>query len=384
MVHLTIGDDVTKCNAVKVRRGIFTRVQAATDGCAIFGRYVGLLLIDECRIYNATGAERTWDGIRLWRAIICKISNNYIQGVRNYGIYLLGTGPGADRCVDIEIINNRIENTLNIGLVTYDFVEGIYCNENIFYNNKSSCVYCTASANANGLTSFKFKNNDFDSCNTVVTAAFYMQYIDDVLIEDNWFSNNAGSNLLIDTSTIGYLISGNFMISGAYDNLTFAGSAAVIGDNLMAHAGGGKGIYLAATAAQINIDGNYINGASYGIDTFSAPVDVQIGTNFISSAVADVRPGALSSTSASATALRLLGTWTIYNVSGVTNISTISDGWAGREVTLIFAGILTITNATGAIGSVSLQGAVNFTTAANNTLTIAHNGVQWYEVARKT
>lgn len=69
-------------------------------------------------------------------------------------------------------------------------------------------------------------------------------------------------------------------------------------------------------------------------------------------------------------------------VTGTNGISTAVFGWAGREVTLIFSGILTITSATGAYNDIRLSGNLNFTTAAGSTLTIRHNGVQWYEMGR--
>lgn len=71
-----------------------------------------------------------------------------------------------------------------------------------------------------------------------------------------------------------------------------------------------------------------------------------------------------------------------FTVTGTTNFSNLQSGWAGREVTLYFSGILTVVSGTGAADSIRLNGGSNFTTAAGSTLTLRHNGTQWYEVGR--
>jgi hypothetical protein len=82
-------------------------------------------------------------------------------------------------------------------------------------------------------------------------------------------------------------------------------------------------------------------------------------------------------TVASATALGLVtGTRTAF-VSGTTNItSIIASGFACRQVTLIFQGVLTVTD-----GS-NLKLAGNFVTTADDTLTLACDGTNWTEVSR--
>jgi hypothetical protein len=72
----------------------------------------------------------------------------------------------------------------------------------------------------------------------------------------------------------------------------------------------------------------------------------------------------------------------VFNVTGTVGFSQLQFGWAGRKVTLVFDGILTITSATGSRVSMRLSGNVNFTTSAGATLTLAHNGTQWFEIGR--
>jgi hypothetical protein len=85
---------------------------------------------------------------------------------------------------------------------------------------------------------------------------------------------------------------------------------------------------------------------------------------------------------ASASPLPIPAVGSDFNITGTTNFSNLQSGWAGREVTLYFAGILTVVHGTGAADAIRLSGAANFTTTAGATLTLRHNGTQWYEVGR--
>ena len=85
---------------------------------------------------------------------------------------------------------------------------------------------------------------------------------------------------------------------------------------------------------------------------------------------------------ASAAALLLPSIGSIFTVSGVTTITSIAadntfkSNWDGRQITLIFLGILTLTD-----GS-NLKLAGNFVTTADDTITLVCDGASWYEVGR--
>lgn len=85
---------------------------------------------------------------------------------------------------------------------------------------------------------------------------------------------------------------------------------------------------------------------------------------------------------ASADPLNLPPTGEFFNITGTTSFGGLNGGWAGRRVTSIFSGVLSVYNSTGTANAMRLNGGGTFTTAANNTLTLAHNGVQWFEVGR--
>jgi len=91
---------------------------------------------------------------------------------------------------------------------------------------------------------------------------------------------------------------------------------------------------------------------------------------------------ALATTLPSANPIVLPFDGSTFNISGTTSTGLLAAGRKGRVVTLIFAGALTVSSGTGTFNSIRLAGGLNFTSAAGSTLTIRHNGVQWYEIGR--
>jgi hypothetical protein len=81
---------------------------------------------------------------------------------------------------------------------------------------------------------------------------------------------------------------------------------------------------------------------------------------------------------ASASPLIIPSTGNVFNITGTTNFSDIQYSWASRQITLIFTGILTITNS----ATMNIAGGT-FTTASGSTLTLVNNGQVWFEIGRK-
>jgi len=75
----------------------------------------------------------------------------------------------------------------------------------------------------------------------------------------------------------------------------------------------------------------------------------------------------LGSNIASASTITPPSTGSVFNITGVVAITTIAstNSWDGRTITLIFAGILTLTHSS----NLALPGAANITTAANDVAT---------------
>lgn len=72
-----------------------------------------------------------------------------------------------------------------------------------------------------------------------------------------------------------------------------------------------------------------------------------------------------------------------YQITGTTNISTITGGCSDDIMTLRFTAALTVVHGTGG-NAIDLNGNVNFTVAAGSTLTLGYDGVRWFELGRST
>lgn len=80
---------------------------------------------------------------------------------------------------------------------------------------------------------------------------------------------------------------------------------------------------------------------------------------------------------ASVAALTLPATGSVFTITGTTSITSIvATGNSGRVVTLIFTGVLTMTDGS----NLALAG--NFATTANDTMQLACDGSTWFEVGR--
>lgn len=149
------------------------------------------------------------------------------------------------------------------------------------------------------------------------------------------------------------------------------------------------GIAVSTSVSRVDIDGvHFENIGTPAQNVFctvsTANVRVMPSCNFGSLAAGFAVASANLATPAiaSAAAAVIPPTGDLFGVSGTTNISTLAAGWSGRRVTLVFAGILAVVHGTGSTSSIRLSGAANFTTANGSTLTLVHNGVQWFEAGR--
>lgn len=79
---------------------------------------------------------------------------------------------------------------------------------------------------------------------------------------------------------------------------------------------------------------------------------------------------------ASATTTTLPDGADVINITGTTTITSVTASYAGRQVTLVFSGILTFTD-----GS-NLKLAGNLVTTADDSITLVSDGTNWVEVAR--
>jgi hypothetical protein len=122
-------------------------------------------------------------------------------------------------------------------------------------------------------------------------------------------------------------------------------------------------IYLLVNTSTVSISpdnnyGNYSGTVTGGAGSFKAPVI------------------------ASSPSISLPPYGTIFIVSGTTSFGGLGGGYAGRTVTLIFQGELNIYNGDASLNGIRLAGGTTYTSAANYTLSLCHNGSHWFEVGR--
>lgn len=268
---IKLGDGLTQKGGIRIHRTTFTRQQAMSAGFCIDSDLIGVCEIFDNRIY---GNSEFYSGIRIRRGIIVNIHDNYIDNCKNYGIYLEGTGTGVNRTIDVTIRNNRIEGGVT-ALNSWDFVEGLFVRENIFFNTSSTGASVNASSNPNGLVSFKFQQNDFDTC---LGAGLYIDNVSNVQVNDNWFSNITGICLDLGSGMDSIVVDGN-QIYGANHGIRAAGATTRINGNLIS--GGLSCVFVRGTAQNTDVSGNTLCNAQYGVNMSEAPTKTHVIGNDI-------------------------------------------------------------------------------------------------------
>lgn len=106
--------------------------------------------------------------------------------------------------------------------------------------------------------------------------------------------------------------------------------------------------------------------------------DTQVELTDLAATASSARPVRLMGGSAVASASTITPTGNSPHVTGTTNIDTVTAMGAGTFLTLIFDGVLTVNDGS----NLKLNG--NFTTSADDTLTLVSDGTNWYEIQRST
>lgn len=267
--HLRVGDNTTQKSGIRLRNIIFTREQAATAGAAIDMQFVAVVEVSCCRIF---GNSRIWRGINILRGIIVNVRNNYIDNYIDRGVYAIGAGLGANRTVDLTLYENRIEGGVT-AFETYDFVEGVFCRDNIFFNTSGSCVVLNATSNANGLFSFKFQENDFD---TAGGSGLFIDKVGNVQVTGCWFSSLTADALQIKSEAQAIIVAGNQFYPSAA-GIRVESQDAVITGNLIS--GGTTGVNIVIGASQVSVTSNIILNCSSNAIDMNSVAGVTVNAN---------------------------------------------------------------------------------------------------------
>jgi hypothetical protein len=164
----------------------------------------------------------------------------------------------------------------------------------------------------------------------------------------------------------------SFNSAGSFDGYKI--DAGVTGVNISGGSSGGDskqgyGVHLASGASDdIQVSGADLRGNFTGsVQNFASGNNVVFGPGCISDDSTSV---------ASAAAIALPSVGEVFTITGTTTITSIAALWKHRRVTLVFAGVLTVTD-----GS-NLKLAGNLVTTADDTITLVCDGTNWIETSR--
>lgn len=174
-------------------------------------------------------------------------------------------------------------------------------------------------------------------------------------------------------------------VNSANGILIDGGDVSINGGN---HRNTPKGININNAASAVYIDGARFNATTEPISNTTANTKVFVGTQNNFGDLVDTSfpvTGALTlPTLASGASINFPANGDAFVISGSTNFGSVGKGYARRKVTMFFTGTPTVLHATSFEYQMRLSGGVNFVATVGATLTIQHNGVQWYEVGRST
>lgn len=389
--HFTVGSSVTKSagahfDMALARRSVFYHVKLTDWFNGVFLRQGEIVLFDTCYITKPSGAGSA--------AIIgtagaagqvsgCAFSKCFIRGnddvtagapVALYGLDVYDVDALTDYSSDIgSFVNNDMRVTPTNRAANFFFTQ------TQFDATKSSdCILLQGAgvkqqwafaniwiASAGKLTGgnaeavgINFSNNGTYSDINYVGGRIY---------------NCSGSGLLmvkggglLGFTGVNFLSNGKSATTNKYNafiNPAAANSLGLTFSGCHFSDGGTKDIYFAANSRDYAVSG----GA-----TDSGVTD--LGANKLWEGMYDKS----SNTIASATTIDINPTQRFYNISGTTNIAGITATFADHIITLKFAGVLTVVDAS---SNIELNG--NFITATNSTLTLICDGATWFEVSRK-
>jgi hypothetical protein len=181
----------------------------------------------------------------------------------------------------------------------------------------------------------------------------------------------------------------NFVNSNNHGVVVFAGNASIGNSSFQVVTNGITA--FDGTSQLLDTGGNsfthvttpwYMNASTTRVMLNSRTIitDPQGGTTSLTNTQGNL----FAPTLASADPLYLPSLGDQFIISGTTGFGTLRDGWCGRQVTFVFQGVLTIYVGIANSDNMRLSGNANMITTAGGTLTLRHNGNQWYEVGRST
>jgi hypothetical protein len=153
-----------------------------------------------------------------------------------------------------------------------------------------------------------------------------------------------------------------------------------------------NGVHIASdTAKFIEGGGNNYESCTYNvtIDATTNTTNVQLQPSMTNSGTGTskvfVSSGSFTLRGVtSAPTLNLPAEGDTFLIVGATDIDDIAGGYAGRQVTLMFGGSLTVSSSTSSSTKVRLSGNSSYSSQSNSVITLMHTGSYWIETGRTT
>lgn len=306
------------------------------------------------------------------------------QGFQSANITLFGHARGI-----------YVHSTTGIGTVNKSIT--FFKVSNSIIDGCRTCIEVAGDVGISGgtITGNTLASNDAYNTGFDTGKCIYLndsQQPNNLVISGNEFSGTSGSHVVIEAPTSTAFnkiaVTGNNMLNanrlnaaGTFYNISADDTrlSLVVSGNVISNANDSTVTnFNIASARNLVVTGNTcLDNASTPIVVGTISTRNLISNNAWEGVVGGTYTSMASTAVASAATLTLPATdQPVFVVTGTTGITTITPSWRDRVVTLRFNGSLTVTDGSNLV----LSG--NFTTAANDTLTLTCDGTNWYEIGR--
>lgn len=330
------------------------------------------------------------------------IDKVHFRAVKSHSrAFIIGDGVNLITDVSIEnVMGSAFSSTdMTTWMLVNNNVDTLKCHNVNFFQGGGIAIGVNATGSVTGA--------EFSHCLMDTAAAIGVQITKcRGMTWDHCTVQTSGTvGMQIGANVLGFEANGGVVQNNANDGIDILNGAVhtslnamQISDNNTSAGAFGAGVSLGSTLTDWSITnctiGNFLlgnNNQKYGILGGAGAADrgVIVGNRFPGNLTAayqltnitgqniEVRgnmPEVINTVASAATVTLPPGE--IVGVSGTTGITSITAGYVGRQVILRFSNIVTVTSGSNLI----LNG--NYTSAANGTLKLFCDGVNWYEVAR--
>ena len=375
------------------------------------GKNYGVLADTGCVgiMFVGNNITQTAQGVRIEGTNKSNTSNNNIYSiVGQHGMYI------GSACNDIVVNANNVKSVALIGIKVQaadavDNTNVTVTNNNVDTAGDQGILLTNGTAGAGRVKNFVVAGNTIYACsssglniqyansgtvtgNHVDTPGQYgvnIKTCDDVLVASNSIARSTLTGIVDEATSTNIVLKDNVLtncataatVSDRYGIKVNTCTGWVIDGNIIrdANAKMDYGIFIAGgDQTTLTVINNIVpNSVLAAFRAKTGPETIRLSDNNYWGGTLPTATDPIVPSVASATALTLPQGSRVITVTGTTNItSVLVSGWTGKQVTLIFTGALTFTDGS----NLRLNG--NFVTTTDDTITIACDGLNWYEVAR--